>query len=218
MAHLTPEQFVDVADGVLAETGREVPPHLATCVECREQLAGMRAMMTEAADVELPEPSPLFWDQLSARVRAAVAEEPSPRSWRDRLLRPLVLVPSLAGALVAALFVVLLMRPALAPTAPPSPMLMTTVTVPPDGTARASVPVLLPSLPPLGTAGDPQLGLIADYGSALDWDEMRDGIALSEAGTSSDAIVGALTVEEQRELQRLLADEMAQPGAQENRS
>ena len=222
MAHLTPEQFVDIADGVHAEAGSELTSHLAACVECRQQVAGMRAMIAEAAAadvVEVPEPSPLFWDQLSSRVRDAVAEQPNPRSWRDWLLRPLVLVPSLAGALVAALFVVLLTRPALAPLPlPPPETLATTVTPPRDGAGRASAAVLEPSLPPLGASDDPQLGLVADYGTALDWDEMRDEIALEGPATSSDALVGALTVEEQRELQRLLADEMAQPGAPENRS
>jgi len=227
MAHLTPEQFVDIADGIAepgSEPGIEIVQHLAMCVECREQVAGMRAIMTEAAGddvVEFPEPSPLFWDQLSARVRDAVADEPDPRSWRDWLLRPLVLVPSLAGALVAALFVVLLTRPALAPLPlPPPPETLTTTITPPsqDGAARASATVLEPSLPPLGASDDPQLGLVADYGASLDWDEMRDEIALEGPRTSSDALVGALTVEEQRELQRLLAAEMAQPGAPENRS
>ena len=56
MAHLTADQFVDVADGVLADSDM---PHLASCADCRRQLADLRAMMTEAADVEAPEPSPL---------------------------------------------------------------------------------------------------------------------------------------------------------------
>jgi hypothetical protein len=217
MAHLTPEQFVDIADGVVAETNM---PHLATCVECRQQLAGMRAIMTEAAgDDVVPEPSPLFWEHLSARVRHAVAEEPGPRSWRDRLLRPWVLVPSIAGALIATLLVVLQTQPALAPPPVPPPTMSTTsVTAPRAGVDRASAAVVEPSLPPLGAADDPQLGLVADYGTKFDWDEMADEIALGGPGASSDALVGALTVEEQRELQRLLADEMAQPAAPENRS
>lgn len=220
MAHLTPEQFVDIADGVLAEARSAVAAHLTACVECRQQLASMRAMMAEAADVDVPEPSPLFWDQLSERVHDAVAEEPDPRAWRDRLLRPVVLVPSLAGALVAALFVVLLTRTALAPLPlPPPPMVSTAIVAPPlDGADRASAAVLEPSLPPLGAADDPQLGVVAGYGTTVDWDEMADEIAQGQPGTSSDALLGALTIEEQRELQRLLADEMAQPAAPENRS
>jgi hypothetical protein len=97
-------------------------------------------------------------------------------------------------------------------------MSTTSVTAPRAGVDRASAAVVEPSLPPLGAADDPQLGLVADYGTKFDWDEMADEIALGGPGASSDALVGALTVEEQRELQRLLADEMAQPAAPENRS
>ncbi len=42
-------------------------------------------MMSVAAEVEVPEPSPLFWDHLSARVGEAVAAEQAPRrSWIER--------------------------------------------------------------------------------------------------------------------------------------
>ena len=47
---------------------------------------------------------------------------------------------------------------------------------------------------------------------------MREEMALATPGGSSDAMAGALTVDEQRELQRLLAEEMAQPRALEIRS
>jgi len=79
----------------------------------------------------------------------------------------------------------------------------------------------LPPLEPLGAADDPQLGLVADYGTTLDWDEMREEMALPSPGgvtNSSAALVDTLTIDEQRELQRLLTDEMAQPSALEIRS
>ena len=207
MSHLTPEQFVDLAEGVAAETSL---PHLASCDVCRRQLAGMRAMMSDVASVEAGEPSPLFWDHLSARVGEAVAGERSrPRSWRDYLLRPRVLVLSLAGAAAVALLAVLL---------PGTPV---TTTIPSTPLPMAAENALLPSLPPLaplGAADDPQLGIVADYGTTLDWDEMREEMALATPGGSSDAMAGALNVDEQRELQRLLAEEMAQPRALEIRS
>lgn len=37
---------------------------------------------------DVPEPSPLFWNHLSARVRDAVAVEPIPRSWWMMYWRP----------------------------------------------------------------------------------------------------------------------------------
>ena len=211
MSHLSPEQFVDLAEGVTAEASL---PHLASCDTCRRQLAGMRAMMFDVASVDAAEPSPLFWDHLSARVSEAVADERArPRSWRDYLLRPRVLVLSMAGAVAAALIAIML------PGTPVTTTIRTTI--PSTPLPMAAENALLPSLPPLaplGAADDPQLGLVADYGTTLDWDEMREEMALATPGGSSDAVVGALTVDEQRELQRLLAEEMAQPSALEIRS
>jgi len=59
--------------------------------------------------------------------------------------------------------------------------------------------------------------IVAAVATTIDWDEMRDEVALASGG-SSDAVVGSLTVEEQQELQRLLAEEMAQPATLEIRS
>jgi hypothetical protein len=212
MPHLTPEQFVDLADGT---TPLSSLPHLASCDACRRELAGMRALMSEAADVDIPEPSPLFWNHLSTRVHDAVAEEAArPRSWRERVLQPLVLVPSLGAALAVAVFAVVLPRQALAPDIPATPLpFAVNLTVP----NTASTGPSLPPLAPFGAADDPQLRIVAAVATTIDWDEMRDEVALAATGTS-DAVVGSLTVDERRELQRLLADEMAMPSALEKLS
>jgi hypothetical protein len=210
VTHLTPEQFVDIAE---SETAESSAPHLMSCEPCRRQLAEVRAMMSAASEANAPEPSPLYWEQLSARVREAIAEERvRPRSWREWLLNPRVLVPSLAGALAAALLFVALPRAPLETTAAPIPATPFAMSL-----ANATLPSL-PPLPPLGAADDPQLGFVADYSATLQWDEMREEMALAVPGRSGDALVGALTAGEQRELQRLLAGEMAQPSALENRS
>ena len=57
--HVKPDELVDIAEGTRAESSA---PHLATCDDCRRQLADVRTMMSAAAEVEVPEPSPLFWD------------------------------------------------------------------------------------------------------------------------------------------------------------
>ena len=207
MSHLTPEQFVDVAEGTRPETSL---PHLASCDTCRRQLAGVRAMMSEAVAGGVPEPSPLFWAHLSARVNEAVAAETGRSlSWRERLLRPHILVPSLLGVLAAALLAVLLPGTFVPATIPAKQLPMSSET---------AMLLSLPPLAPLGAADDPQLRLVAGAGTTLDWDEMRDEMALAMPASSSDAVIGALTVDEQHELQRLLAEEMAQPSALEIRS
>ena len=72
MRHLSPEEFVGLAEGDLAP---ERAAHVDECVRCREEASALRLVLLEARDVEVPEPSPLFWDHLSSRVRDAVAEE-----------------------------------------------------------------------------------------------------------------------------------------------
>ena len=203
MAHLTPEQFVDLAEGVRPDSEA---PHLTTCEACRRELADLRAMMSATAVVdagEVPEPSPLFWNHLSSRVREGVASRPA--GWRERLsLR--VLVPSLAVAL-AILFAVILV-----PRSSPEPAAIPSTPLP---VADATLPSL-PPLAPLNIADDPQLRIVAAVATTASWDEMMDEIAM--AGGSGEALASSLTADEQRELERLLKEDMAQTKAQEKRS
>src|SRR5882757_4935551 len=161
MTHLTPEQFVDVADGTAPESSL---PHLSGCDACRRQLAEMRASLSEmsagADRVDVPEPSPLFWDHLSSRVREAVAEDAARRpSWlssREWLRQPRVLGMGLAGVFAVAIIAILAPREVMAPPAPviPSSPLNVIVTAP-------SVSPSVPLLAPLGKADDPQLTIVA---------------------------------------------------------
>src|SRR5438093_9275944 len=100
--HLTPDDLVDLAKGTRPESSA---PHLASCATCRAQLNEMRAMMSAAADVDVPEPSPLFWDHFSQHVHDAVANDtanarlPPTRLWRFGATRSFL--PWLAEALKA---------------------------------------------------------------------------------------------------------------------
>ena len=119
MAHLTPAQLVDLAEGTESERG---VPHLAHCDACRGALAELRATMADVARNDVLEPSPLFWDHLSARVREAVAnEKPGRSSWIGRWLRPRFIAPVLAGALALVVIVTLAGRTAKAPALSPIP-------------------------------------------------------------------------------------------------
>ena len=206
--HLTPEQFVDLAEGTQPESA---VPHLAACDACRNELADLRAMMAATADVEVPEPSPLYWHHLSSRVRDAVDQQ-SERSWRARVMRPFVLVPSLGAVLAAAIFAVFAAnRTAEAPARLPALPIAFNTTVVPE-----TSPSFQP-LAPFGATDDPQLNLVAAVATTADWDEMMDEVAMSTADTS-DAVAAALTQDEQRELQRLLTEAIAQPAAREKLS
>ena len=57
MKHLTPAQLVDLIEGVLPA---ERAAHLGACARCRQQADELRAVICEAREVDVPEPSPLF--------------------------------------------------------------------------------------------------------------------------------------------------------------
>jgi hypothetical protein len=61
---------------------------------------------------EVPEPSPLFWNHLSARVRDAVAAEPIARSWWSLYWRPV------ATAAATFSFIAIIVWSVRAPEAP----------------------------------------------------------------------------------------------------
>src|SRR6185295_3903219 len=119
MRHLTTDELVDLVEGTTKDAD---VPHLAACESCRRQLGDLRTTMTDAASVDVPEPSPLFWHHFSARVREAVASEATPHSgwWRRWLSWPGVMAPlSVVAATVIAMVAVSTPRPTVSPM--PSP-------------------------------------------------------------------------------------------------
>jgi hypothetical protein len=72
MKHLNRVTLLEIVEGTRSA---QSVLHLTECEGCRAKLAGLQAAWQAAADVNVPEPSPLFWDHLSARVREAVAAE-----------------------------------------------------------------------------------------------------------------------------------------------
>src|SRR5262245_19463877 len=71
MSHLTERELVDVIDGALPP---ERQAHADACATCRGEIASLRAMLDEALTADVPEPSPLFWEHFSARVREGVQQ------------------------------------------------------------------------------------------------------------------------------------------------
>jgi hypothetical protein len=187
--HLTPEVLIDLAEGTREPSST---PHLAACELCRAQLVELRdAMATLAVDV--PEPSPLFWDHLSSRVRQAVAAESSSRaSWfgAGRWYWGFAAVSAAAVVLAASLTL------RTAPT-PVSPVPQTVADV---------------SAGDAASADDASFSLIRDLAGGL------DGDSAAEAGIDADvgAADGALTElndTERTELRRLLREDMTHAGA-----
>src|SRR6187455_2911243 len=106
MNHLSPSEFVDFVEGTLdAARGS----HAERCESCRRSGEELRRVFeSSAARGDVPEPSPLFWEHFSARVRGAVAQEtvsaPGWMTWR----------PAFVAIAALAVFVTagsLIMRP-----------------------------------------------------------------------------------------------------------
>ncbi len=197
MQHLTPEEVVDLADG-----GEDAAlSHLASCDACRRQVAELRQTMMSVADVEVPEPSPLFWDHFSARVGSAVATEQIASasvgairwaSWRFALAS--------AACATVVLVVAVTLRLGTSPAVPgisaPASILVGAGAPPDDGVAFDD---------------DPALTALADLISELDWNAAFEA-GLGPLVGSADAIVVMLDEGERLQLQRLLEEALSRPG------
>ena len=75
--HLSRAEFVDLIDSP-ASLPADRAQHVEMCAQCREEAEMLRAMRALAAEDEMPEPSPLFWDHFSARVTEELRREPFP--------------------------------------------------------------------------------------------------------------------------------------------
>ncbi len=163
MTHLRETEFVDFTEGTLAPERRA---HLEVCDACRAQAAGLAAVLREAAAVEMPDPSPLFWEHFSARVRDAVGHQPIERgpSWSTVAIRVLMPIAAAVAVVIGIVSATLLPR-----------WLQGT----PAGTAsapsEASAAIALPAPPPI-TGADLDTTNI-DVKNAAVWDMLTDAAA-----------------------------------------
>jgi hypothetical protein len=202
MAHLTSDQLIDLVEGTQPESSA---PHLRACSACRRQLAELRTTMARVAEIEVPEPSPLFWDHLSARVRSAVdaGGEARPSTWPGRRgaagakaspwlrLRPVWVTGLVVFVATLTLVTIRMNRLSLVPTPASGVAALTDA---PDEVA----PI----------ADDPSLSLVADLAADLDWESAREAGLIPRVGRD-DAAVNQLTDGERRELRQLLQGELA---------
>jgi hypothetical protein len=103
--HLIPDEVFAAADGGLEPARLE---HLVACDRCRAAVDDARAFLARLSAVEVPEPSPLFWDHFSARVKSATRAEPvaGPLAWWDRWLRPAVVASATLSMVLLAVWLV----------------------------------------------------------------------------------------------------------------
>lgn len=188
MTHLNSQQLLAVAEHESLD--ESAAQHLATCAGCRVRVDDIRAVIvTVAAGREIPEPSPLFWDHFSARVRAAIAGETA---------EPRLAIRQVAwtlGAAVAAAAIVI----AVSIGSKPAPR------------DKADAPRMASTADPSGAIGelpvDASWQLIADLTPAMDWDA-ADEAGIVHPGTSERALLD-LSDAERDELKRLLRTELS---------
>lgn len=107
MKHLSPSEFVDLAEGTLAPARAA---HAQYCDECGARSTLVRGGIDAAASAPVPEPSPLFWEYFSARVREGIAAEPRHRAWSWLGARELARVAAAIAIVVAVVSAAWLVR------------------------------------------------------------------------------------------------------------
>ena len=208
MTHLTDVELVDLVDGTLAPARAR---HLDACETCRASASAIRETISRAADAEIPEPSPLFWERFSARVQEGVrAESVAPSGWFG-WAQSATVKWAVSGALLTLVLVAVVWR-ASAPR--------------PASTASGPVATASSTGPADPDAFDPDLDeawalvrTVADdvardtpASDEIAWDEVATEGFGDRPGAVEHAMV-ALTGDERSELLRLLQAETKQPGA-----
>jgi hypothetical protein len=196
----------------------ESAAHLTACPRCRGEVEALRRTLEELRAVDVPEPSPLFWDHLSARVREAIAQEPprdaGPGMWA-RLRSPQGrgwLRPALAVVTVLIVAVAVDRSVRRAPGGLPAPTSA-------SATRTAAEAISTPGLDLaagedwqfiVDVAADAADTAAADADAADHPDALADGDGAFETRTGAfDLAVSELSAEEQRELVKLLNEALA---------
>jgi len=179
--HLSPQEFVDALDNQLAPVPRS---HLNHCERCREEFEEMQGLASSvAASTDSTEPSPLFWDHFSRRVRVATSGLPasSRERWWQMGWRPILAV----GGLVAAVVLAVVIRSQ------------------PDAQVASSRGSVATATGESLTVGDEEsLNFVVQVASSVPYEEFQQAARPSVDAT--DAMVDQLTPLERAEFVRLL--------------
>jgi hypothetical protein len=140
-------------------------------------------MQGDAPADDADEPSPLFWDHFSARVREATARESVRQPWWRVSWQPV------AALTVAAAAVVLMLQMR-------SPEIVAPVVVP------------VTEATDLGFDDDGSWDIVMGLASELAWEDIRD--AVTPAAGATDAAIEELTAAQREALVKLLKQEIGE--------
>jgi hypothetical protein len=214
MTHFSDDEFVDLLDDALPATRRA---HLQNCGACRAQASAMDAVLARAVesrgvdgrgaerhDADVPEPSPLFWDHLSARVRDAVAAPATP-TWRDRVSWPVTAWAAGLASVALAVAVSHTMLPRAALTTPPASVASNAAALALRTTAAPGVE------PPDDIEADEAWAVVRSMADQVGWDDTHDA-GISARPDDAERMTLELSTREQSELARLLQRELKRSG------
>lgn len=199
MHHLDDAQLVDGVDGRLDAAAAA---HADTCEHCRARLGATRRMLGTLAAVEVPDPSPLFWEHFPMRVSRAIDAPAAPPRW----FTPARLVWGTAGVVV---MVALLLIPVLNRVAP-WPVLNRVE--PASATAPAGKPWPEPWPADDDLDADEAWALMRIVAEEIDYEDAREVGVTPRAGSIERAAM-ELSDSERAELARLIEQELKRTGA-----
>jgi hypothetical protein len=202
--HLTEVEFVDLLDGTLDASRRQ---HVDGCEPCAAQAADLVASAHAASDLEIPEPPPFFWPQLSARVSDAIANQAA---------RPGLAAFAWARASwVAAAAVVVMMVMFVPRNRGETPRVSTGSAA---GTAAAAAhPDAVAVDDTIDLDSDEAWALVRSLAEDLDADQM-DAEGVSPGAGAAERLALQLTDAERAELARLLEEQLRRGGTLESAS
>jgi hypothetical protein len=202
MMHLSDDVLL-----TLAETG-DAHPHLERCSRCRAQVESARETLAAVRDVAAPEPSPLFWEHFSVRVRQSIAAGAgSPRPWAawlgGRDWRPAA-IAALAVCVLATAWSLGVFRV--------HPAEQVAVVAPAGGQQESRVggADVIRAADVLAPDGERAWAVVTEMADSFDLDAAAEaGFALAPGAT--DQMVLSLSPSEQREFVRLLQTAIDDP-------
>jgi hypothetical protein len=196
MSHLSRDERLLALDGGL-EAARQA--HLVSCRSCRSDVEALGRVLARVRAVDVPEPSPLFWDHLAARVGEAIAREPAPvpdRGWWS----PRLAWAAIAVAIVAA------GAGYLTRSQPPPIVVASSAALSGDPIDERRSPNVAPDVEV--SAADDGWALIAAVADQVA-DQAVDDAAFAPQVGQAELSVSALSADERRALAGELAAELA---------
>ena len=199
MKHLSAAEFVDYLDAALPASRQA---HLDGCSACRAQADSLRDAASDLrrlAQHDAPEPSPLFWEHFSDRVRSAVYDI-NPNAASPRWFgAPRVGWAGACAAIVLVTAAALWFTPRSSDvrTAPPAAI---------DQLRATSADL------PLDLDNDEEWALVRDVADDLQWDDAHEA-GLGPKPGSAEGVALELSPAERQELARLIEEEIKHTGA-----